>query len=78
MQSALSYGDCLVTISTGPALPEGGAEAVGGGRRRQGLTPSDEAATGLVPGHAYAVLDVQEVGTLRMMKVTTDIICNNE
>lgn len=72
MKSALSYGDCLVTISTGPAVTEAAAAAPStgsSGRRRHGLTPSDEAATGLVPGHAYAVLDVQEVGTLRMLKV---------
>lgn len=33
------------------------------------LSAEQEAATGLVPSHAYAVLDVREAGTLRLLKV---------
>jgi calpain-7 len=33
------------------------------------LTDAEEQETGLVPGHAYAVLDVREAGSLRMMHV---------
>jgi hypothetical protein len=33
------------------------------------LTKEQEDNTGLVPGHAYGVLDVKEAGTLRMLKV---------
>jgi hypothetical protein len=33
------------------------------------LTEEEEENMGLVPGHAYAVLDVKEVGRLRMLKV---------
>ena len=33
------------------------------------MTDADEALTGLVRGHAYAVLDIKEAGRLRMLKV---------
>lgn len=33
------------------------------------ITEEDEVTTGLVSGHAYAVLDVKEAGRLRMLKV---------
>jgi hypothetical protein len=56
MQSALSYGDCLVTISTGAKIDAGGPSRSTDGRRIVGLTAADEEATGLVPSHAYAVL----------------------
>jgi calpain-7 len=49
--SAHKFGDCLITISTGP------------------LTPEEEERTGLVSGHAYAVLNVQSAGVLRMLQV---------
>lgn len=37
--------------------------------RLVGLTTADEESTGLVPNHAYAVLDVKEIGSLRLLKV---------
>lgn len=49
--SAHKFGDCLITISTGP------------------LSPEEEEQTGLVGGHAYAVLNVQSAGILRMLQV---------
>lgn len=49
--SAHRFGDCLITISTGP------------------LTSDEEESTGLVSGHAYAVLNVQSAGILRMLQV---------
>jgi hypothetical protein len=49
--SAHRFGDCLITISTGP------------------LSPEEEAQTGLVRGHAYAVLNIQQAGILRMLQV---------
>ena len=33
------------------------------------LSSEEEQQTGLVPSHAYAVLDVREAGTLKMLKV---------
>jgi hypothetical protein len=33
------------------------------------MTEQEESATGLVPGHAYAVLNVQQAGTLQMLQV---------
>lgn len=33
------------------------------------LSPQDEEVTGLVPGHAYAVLNVQQAGILKMLQV---------
>lgn len=38
------------------------------------MTPQEEEATGLVPGHAYAVLSVQSVGNLRMLQVLCSIV----
>jgi calpain-7 len=38
------------------------------------LSAEQEAATGLVPGHAYAVLDVKEAGILKMLKVPIVIV----
>ena len=67
MESALSFGDCLVTISTGPKI-DTTSQSVDG-KPIKGLTAEDELTTGLVPGHAYAVLDVQNVCGLRLMKV---------
>ncbi|CAM9513051.1 unnamed protein product, partial [Ectocarpus fasciculatus] len=53
IKSAMSFGDCLVTIATAPSVSDREA--------------TDE--TGLVPSHAYAVLDVQELCGLRLLKV---------
>lgn len=33
------------------------------------MTSADEKKTGLVSGHAYAVLDIRQAGTLKMLKV---------
>ena len=49
--SGSRYGDCLITIATGP------------------LTEAEELEYGLVESHAYAVLDVQQVGSLRLLQV---------
>jgi len=52
LRSAHSFGDCLITISTGD------------------LSELEEASSGLVGGHAYAVLDVVEGGDgLKLLKV---------
>ncbi|KAG5189782.1 hypothetical protein JKP88DRAFT_197520 [Tribonema minus] len=53
--SAHEYGDCLVTVST---------ESVG-----ETLTEEEAERLGLVPGHAYAVLDVKEVQGVRLLQV---------
>lgn len=54
--SAHRFGDCLITISTGP------------------LSPDEEETTGLVSGHAYAVLNVQKAGILRMLQVRSILV----
>jgi calpain-7 len=70
IKSAMSFGDCLVTVSTPPAVPDRAATRDPPGRGRVvGLCPEDEAETGLVPSHAYAVLDVQELRGLRLLRV---------
>jgi hypothetical protein len=64
IKSALSFGDCLLTIATGPSILPSES-----GDLKVGLTSFDEELTGLVPGHAYAVLDVKEIAELRLLKV---------
>lgn len=51
MRSGVHYGDCLITIATGP------------------LSAEEEERWGLVPEHAYAVLDVREHGGTRLLQV---------
>lgn len=68
IKSALSFGDCLVTISTAPSVPDTASSRDDRGRLI-GLSVEDERVTGLVPSHAYAVLEVQELRGLRLLKV---------
>lgn len=68
MKSAMSFGDCLVTISTAPSV-EDKIRIRDERGRLIGLSVEDEEITGLVPSHAYAVLDVQELCGLRLLKV---------
>lgn len=78
--SASHFGDCLITISTGPMDK---AEVSGDFTSKMSpppcsLLPIDlfdtylqEAALGLVESHAYAVLDVKEAGGVRLLKVNS-------
>ena len=49
--SAHSFGDCLITVSTGQ------------------MTDAEAERVGLVPTHAYAVLDVRDVQGKRLLLV---------
>jgi calpain-7 len=57
--SAHTFGDSLITVST----------------ESEDTLPKDEAdRMGLVPGHAYAVLDVREVNGIRLLQVSMYVI----
>ena len=69
----MSFGDCLVTISTAPSASDS-EDIVDDSGRLVGLSVADQDATGLVPSHAYAVLDVQELCGLRLLKVSDYLV----
>lgn len=57
-----------MTIATAPSVSDREATVDDSGRLA-GLSVADQDETGLVPSHAYAVLDVQELCGLRLLKV---------